>query len=142
MAVNDVTVQGRSRCGRLVAIAAMAAVSGCSQGERSYIAGRLLLKDGTPLVGARITARADKSGQWATGASDAEGRFELSAGDGSEGIPPGEYYVTIVENRGGMEGARPATIHEKYASPAASGIAVSLKNGESAELELTLDPPS
>jgi hypothetical protein len=127
-----------------VAAAALAgaAVVGCGGGDRSAVVGQLLRQDGSPLAGARVTARSDKTGKWASGYSDAEGRFSLGTVQVGDGIPPGNYYVIIVEDRGGAENLRPATIHERYANPGSSGLTVSVEPGETAELNIKLDPPA
>jgi hypothetical protein len=126
----------------ILAAAALTLLVGCSGSDRGQVVGQILRQDGTPVIAARDTARSDKTGKWATSSTDAEGRFALGTAENEEGIPPGDYYVIIVEDRGGMENPRPATIHEKYASPGSSGLTVSVAAGQTAELNVKLDPPS
>jgi hypothetical protein len=132
-----------SRSGVLASLAILAAgVAGCSGSDRSPVTGKLLHQDGSPLVAARVTARSDKTGKWATADTDAEGRFSLATTATGEGLPAGEYYVIVVEYRGSMDNPAPATIHPKYAEPGASGLSVKVAPGQTAELNATLDPPT
>jgi hypothetical protein len=132
-----------SRSGAFAFLAMLAAgLAGCGGSDRLPVTGQLRHKDGTPLVAARVTARSDKTGKWATADTDAEGRFALGTTATGEGLPAGEYYVIVVEYRGSMDNPAPATIHPKYADPGASGLSVKVAPGETAELNATLDPPT
>jgi hypothetical protein len=118
-----------------------AGLTGCGGSDRSPVEGQLLHSDGSPLVAARVTARSEKTGKWATAETDAEGRFSLGTTAAGEGLPPGEYYVIVVEYRGSMDNPAPATIHPKYAEPGSSGLSVKVAPGQTAELVAKLDPP-
>ena len=113
--------------------------AGCGDPLRISVGGRITRADGSPLVGATVTARSDATGKWARGVTDADGTFQLGGATADDGIEPGEYYVTITEDRGDM-GQMPATIPARYAKRTASGIALTVAAGESQELNLQLDP--
>ncbi len=85
-----------------------------------------------------VTARSNETGKWASGTTDAEGRFELGVAQVEHGIPPGDYYVTIAEDRGEMD-QRPRTVPEKYERPTASGLQLTAKAGENTTLDIKLD---
>jgi hypothetical protein len=132
-----------SRSTALASLALLAAgLAGCGGSDRLPVTGQLLRDDGSPLVAARVTARSDKTGKWATADTDAEGRFELATTAAGEGLPAGEYYVIVVEYRGGLDSPAPATIHPKYADPGSSGLSVKVAPGQTAELNARLDPPT
>jgi Carboxypeptidase regulatory-like domain len=97
-------------------------------------------KDGTPLANARVVARSAETGKSAFGETDGQGRFELGGEIEGDGIPPGDYYVTIIEDTGDENQRRPATIAAKYRNADSSGLRLSVKAGESSELNATLDP--
>jgi hypothetical protein len=119
----------------------MLAVAGCGGTDQGTIRGRLLHKDGTPLAGARVVVRSGETGQSAHATTDANGEFQIGLAAADDGVTPGNYDLTIVENRGDIDHRRPPTIATKYKDPARSGLSVSVQPGESKELQLTLDPP-
>jgi hypothetical protein len=119
--------------------ATLAICTGCSHSERATVQGRVTRSDGSPLVGATVTARSEATGKWGRGVTDADGYFELGGTTAGDGIPPGEFYVTIVEDRGDM-GQLPATIPARYERPTQSGLTLTVVAGESKELNVTLDP--
>jgi hypothetical protein len=121
-----------------IAIALMLC-AGCGDSLRTPVGGRITRADGSPVVGATVTARSDATGKWARGVTDADGAFELGGAKAEDGVEPGEYYVTIIEDRGEM-GQLPATIPARYAKRTASGIALTVTAGESQEFNLQLDP--
>ncbi len=85
-----------------------------------------------------ITARSSETGKWARGTTDADGRFVLGTAEVGDGIPPGDYYVTIAEDRGEMD-QRPRTIPEKYERSTASGLQLTVLAGENTTLDAKLD---
>lgn len=123
---------------RFLPLIAAAMLCGCASSERSQVTGRVVRHDGTPLVGATVTARSQETGRWASGVTDVEGAFTLGTQTPGEGLPPGEYYVVVQEDRGDMD-QRPATIPQKYGKPSASGLTLTVEAGRSATLEVTLD---
>ena len=113
--------------------------AGCGGSSHAEVHGRVTRHDGTPLAGATVTARSDATGKWARGATDADGHFRLGGAKAGDGIAAGEYYVTVAEDRGDM-GQLPATIPARYERPTQSGLTLNVVEGESKELDLTLDP--
>ena len=112
---------------------------GCGGSDRATVSGTLLHQDGTPLVGARVIARSDATGKSAYGQTNGKGYFELGGAKEGDGIPPGDYYVTIVEDFGDENNPRPASISNKYRNPNTSGLGLSVKAGEEAVLDAKLD---
>ncbi|HEY3394725.1 MAG TPA: hypothetical protein VGK58_18615, partial [Lacipirellulaceae bacterium] len=66
---------------------------------------------------------------------------ELGVGENGDGIPPGNYDVIIVENRGDPDNRRPPSIAAKYGDVRISGLQLSVEAGETENLRITLDPP-
>jgi hypothetical protein len=112
---------------------------GCGGSSTGTVHGTVLHSDGSPLVGARVIARS-AAGETAYGTTDANGRFELGAASG-DGVPPGDYDVIVLEDRGDPDSRQSLTVAAKYRDPEKSGLAVSVQPGESQPLNLTLDPP-
>jgi hypothetical protein len=123
-----------------VAIAALLVMSGCDTSDRGGVSGTVLRKDGTPLVGARVVARSRETGKSAYGTTDSDGRFELGSAEQGHGVAAGDYDVIVLEDRGDPDTRRPPTIAVKYRDPATSGIHVTVRAGETQEMNLTLDP--
>jgi hypothetical protein len=117
------------------------AAAGCQGNDRAKVSGKLLRQDGTPLAGARVIATSGSAGKSAYGTTDQQGKFELGVAQEGDGVPPGKYEVTIVEDRGDPDNRRPASIAAKYRDPATSGLTLDVQAGETAELNLTLEPP-
>lgn len=72
---------------------------GCSQDERPLgvpVSGVVLL-NGNPVEGADVAFSSREGSTGAFGVTDAQGRFQLSALETREGIPPGEYQVKITK---------------------------------------------
>ncbi|MAT69824.1 MAG: hypothetical protein CMJ58_09900 [Planctomycetaceae bacterium] len=115
--------------------------SGCSSSNNAQVSGSVARADGTPLVRARVTAHPQADGATVYGTSDSQGRFRLSTGDPTTGVPPGDYRVSVAEDIGDMEQPQPPTVAAKYSSPANSGFSFSVAAGEDHELDLILDPP-
>jgi hypothetical protein len=125
---------------RVFVAGAVLCLTGCGGADRGGVVGTIAKSDGSPLVGARVTARSDATGKWATGITDETGRYELGSEQPGDGIPPGEYYVKINEDRGSWDHPRPRTIPQKYEDPAISGLHVNVVAGEDAVLDVKLDP--
>jgi hypothetical protein len=122
-------------------VCVMSVVAGCGRSDRATVSGTLVRKDGTPLVRARVIATSAESGKSAYGQTDESGEFELGISEAGDGVPPGEYTVVILENRGDAEVPPPATISKKYRDRSKSGINLSVEAGDSEQLQLRLDPP-
>jgi hypothetical protein len=119
----------------LAATAALA-FTGCGKSDRGSVSGKLVHKDGSPVAMARVVAHSKDTGATAYGTTDKDGYFRIS-----DGLAPGDYDVNILEDRGGPDDRRPATIGSKYRDPAKSGLSVSVQGGRDATLNLSLDPP-
>ena len=116
-------------------------LAGCGSASRATVSGTLKSADGTPLVGSRITARNEKTGQSATGVAGQDGQFELGQEKPGDGLPAGDYRVVIVEDLGDWDHPQRPSIARKYGKPATSGLTLSVKPGEHLVLEIKLDPP-
>jgi hypothetical protein len=125
------------RC--VVAFLAISTLAGCGGSDRAAVSGTLLQQDGTPLVGARVIARSNETGKSAYGQTNGQGYFELGGESAGDGIPPGDYYVTVVEDIGDENNPRPQTISSKYRNPSTSGLTLSVKAGQKAVLDAKLD---
>ncbi len=88
-----------------------------------------------------MIAFAAESGKSAYGQTDVDGEFELGVSEAGDGVPPGNYTVIILENRGDLESQAPATISARYQNKSTSGIEFTVEAGDSKQLDLTLDPP-
>ena len=119
----------------------MTLLSGCGGDGRAAVSGRVVRADGSPLAGARVIARSDATGKSANDATDADGQYELGGETPGDGVPPGDYAVIVIEDRGQTDGMRPATIAGKYADPAQSGLAFSVAPGEIKTFDITVDAP-
>ena len=125
--------------GLLIAVAV--GVIGCGETDRGRVTGTLQRADGQPLVGARVIARSADGAVSASGHTDSAGRFQLGMAEHGDGVPPGEYELTIVEDRGDRDHRKPPTIASKYRDPATSDLRVTVESGEEAVIEAKLDPP-
>lgn len=118
----------------------IAECTGCGSANTAKVSGTAKLADGTPLVKARVTARSESTGKWASGTTDQEGRFLLGTEVEGEGLPFGEYGLIVVEDRGDWDHPSPPKVSRKYESPATSGLQLKIDSGESQVLDLVLDP--
>jgi hypothetical protein len=126
-------------CG--IVLFAFLTIVGCGGSDRIGITGRVTRKDGTPLVGAKITFRSPRTGTTAIGFTDNDGRYELGTATMGEGIPPEGYYVTVDEDRGLVTNPKPRTVREKYASYSDSGLKFKVEEGGPTTYDMVLDPP-
>jgi hypothetical protein len=117
----------------------LAVFTGCGGADKAAVSGTLLHQDGTPVIGARVLARSNETGKSAYGQTNASGYYELGGSEPGDGIPPGEYYVTIVEDLGDEDNRRPPTISNKYRNPATSGLSLTVMAGEHVVLDAKLD---
>lgn len=114
---------------------------GCGKSGQGKVTGKLLRRDGTPLANANVIARCNETGKSVKADTDQEGHFAMGTAELGDGVPPGNYAVAIVEDRGDADHRRRPTIASKYLDPAKSGISVTVAAGESKDLNLTLDSP-
>jgi hypothetical protein len=133
-------------CQRIVGLSLQAtivlAMVGCGRSDRIEVTGRVMRKaDSTPLVGAKVAFRDPKTGRTAIGYTDASGKYTLGTEHVGEGIPPGDYYVTVVEDRGPAENMRQPTVSTKYEIPSTSDLKLVVAPGGSQVYDIALDPP-
>lgn len=102
-------------------------------------AGGYVTLDGQPLVGATVTLHkfdpeAQKYTYVCDGLTDEGGRFKLSTYTRFDGCPAGEYAITIARTaRGDYYGegkSEKPVVPAKYATPAATTLTVSIREGE------------
>jgi hypothetical protein len=79
------------------------------------------------------------TGKSAYGTADSEGRFTLRSDAEEDGVPPGNYDIVVLEDRGDPDSRRRPTIAAKYRDPATSGLKVNVGAGEATEATFTLD---
>jgi hypothetical protein len=126
----------------LLIAAASLPLAGCGS-EKATVNGRITRKDGTPVVHARINLRSVDSNtpiRTARGVTDDDGRFELGTSEKGDGIYPGRYNVSIVEDRMDRNDVKPRTIAEKYEYADRSGLTLDVARGERNVFDVTLDP--
>jgi hypothetical protein len=120
-------------------LALLAVAAGCSGSDRATVTGRATHKGGGPLVGARIIARSDATGKSATATTHPDGTYQLGTHETPDSILPGDYNVMVVEDTGDSNAQKPQTIANKYKDPDRSQLKFSVKAGEHAVLDMTLD---
>jgi hypothetical protein len=113
---------------------------GCNR-DRASVVGTVTTHNGQPLDGARITVRSNETGNWATAVTDSQGRFRLGTVSPGDGIPAGEYYATLIEERGDWDHPTAPRIHAKYGKPEDSGLRLKVEAGEKLTFDLVLDGP-
>ena len=117
----------------------MLALLACGHTDRATVYGRVTRQDDSPLAGARVMAKS-ADGQFARGVTDADGRYELGVAEYGDGVPPGDYHVSIHEDRGDRRDRIPRTVPEKYENPEQSGLGVKVSAGETSELNIMIEP--
>ncbi len=115
-------------------------LAGCG-GDLAFVAGRASRPDGKPVVGANVIARSEVSGKSVSGVTDSDGHYSLALPESGAGVPPGEYKVAVVENRGMSDNMRPATISAKYSNPDQSGLSFTVVAGDDKVFDIVVDPP-
>jgi hypothetical protein len=125
----------------IILILGLVAVFGCNGSEKIGVNGRVTRKDGSPLVGAKVTFRSPRTGTTAIGYTDAGGHYKLGTATVGEGIPPEGYYVTVEEDRGPVTSLKKRTVAEKYTSYSDSGLKFKVEKGGETTFDMVLDPP-
>jgi hypothetical protein len=123
----------------IVAIGGISLAVGCGSADFADVSGQIVRNDGTPVVGAQVTARSAESGKWASGMTNQEGRYSLSRSADERGVVPGTYDMIIVEDRGDVDAPKKQTIPKKYGDAATSGLSISAKAGDSIVFDVKLD---
>jgi hypothetical protein len=125
--------------------AALAAIAllmaGCGGEPRGYVSGRVVRKDGSPVVAAVIMARAEATGKSASAQTDVDGHYSLGVAQMGDGLPPGDYGFIVMEERMGLDGGGNRTISARYRDYAQSGLSFSVADGESKTFDITVDGP-
>lgn len=114
---------------------------GCNPSERVTVSGRVTRTDGSPVENARVVFRSPETGKSARAYTDENGDYVLGTVSRGDGIPPGGYYVIVVEDRGSLQDPRPRTFHEKYELPNTSGLVLRVKEGEPTVFDIELGLP-
>jgi hypothetical protein len=86
---------------------------------------------GKPLREAQLTFQGDDPSEPAFAVTDSNGKFHCMTNDSSEGMPPGEYVVTISSPRGG--------IPERYADAELSPLRIIVEEGAENEFAIDLE---
>ncbi len=126
--------RGTTAISALLALAALSA-AGCGN-KLASVSGTARTAEGAPLVGIRVMARS-AAGKWFSGTTDDAGRYELGGPKSGPGIPPGDYQVSLVEDRGGMDSTKPPQFPARYGNPDESRLWISVAAGESQVYDIT-----
>ena len=112
-------MQSRIVC---ISLLAFSCIAGCESGPnlpKTVPVEGIVTLDGTPVADSTVVFIADQGTYNATGNTDANGHFEMSAFPEKQGAVPGSYKVeitkTIVENKGSKGGE--AVVNLKYGLP-------------------------
>jgi hypothetical protein len=100
------------------------------------VSGRVPRHHGSPVQGVKVIARCNETGNWASGTTDADGRYTLGGRRVGEGIPRGEYFVVLLED---TSESGPPTIPPKYHIPATSGLRLHVADKKRITFDITLD---
>ena len=131
----------RTQARYAVLLCAALLTAGCRDSGRVEIQGQVTRKDGSPLVGARVTFRSVATGTSAMGYTDSDGRYTLGTSRPGEGVMPGEYEVTVFEDLGPDLTPRPRTIHAGYLSTQTSGLKFTVDPSGPTTFDMVLLPP-
>ena len=86
---------------------------------------------GLPVTEAQLTFRGDDPSEPGFAVTDSSGKFRCMTNDSGEGMPPGEYVVTISCPRGG--------IPEKFADAELSPLQITVEEGAENEFAIDLE---
>ncbi len=114
---------------RVAGAFAVLLLAGCQKSDTVSVTGTVTL-NGTPVEQAEVMFNPKTTGRFATGVTDASGKFTLSTAKPNDGALPGEYIVTLAEHyppdkppalpKGG--GFLPSRFPLQYADPAKSPL--------------------
>jgi hypothetical protein len=128
--------------GLLIPLLGVMVTVGCGEKvSRGHVSGRLTLAGGNPVVGVTVVARSAATGKSASGTTDGEGKFELGVEKPGDGLPPGDYTVTVLEVNRDMDNPKPKSIHHKYSEHSTSGLSFSVADGEHKTFDAELEKP-
>lgn len=125
----------------LLALAAGAACAGCGGNVdrvETYPASGQVLWEGQPLQGALVVLHpqhaADAQALPARAETDEQGRFVLGTYDAEDGVPAGEYRVTVhwhqLQQDGESSEPGPDVVPRQYSDPAQTELKVRIAAGE------------
>lgn len=134
-------VELANRCRFRSALLAIIVLAGCHGEQRVSVTGRVTRRDGSPVVGCRVSFRSPSSGKSASGVTNDRGYYELGAVEKGDGILPGEYAIAVTEDRGDWDHPKPRTIHPRYESANTSGLTHSVDPATQMTFDLELDGP-
>lgn len=114
----------------------LAAAAGCSPSNgpepREIVPAQgTLTYRGQPVTEAQLTFRGDDPSEPAFAVTDSHGKFRCMTNDSGEGMPPGEYVVTVSSPRGGIPG--------KYADSELSPLRITVEEGAENEFAIDLE---
>src|SRR5262245_44012856 len=85
------------RCKCLTVLLLCLVITGCGANRTVKVDG-LVTNDGNPVSNAAVIFIPVGTGRQGNGISDASGKFVLGSYGTNDGIPPGEYKVTVVKD--------------------------------------------
>ena len=91
----------------------------------------LLAYRGNPVAEAQLTFWSDELPEPAFALTDMHGKFRCMTNDTGEGIPPGDYVVTVVSPRSGIPG--------KYADVDSTPLYITIAEDETNDIVLELE---
>lgn len=133
---------------QMVSSLACVALCGCGGAYDSYVSGTAML-DGSPLSRGTVAFNPEGQGPSAYGRIESSGEYTIQTGR-EEGLPPGQYLVTVVANEAptkeGRDGGPPPAgkpiTPAWYRSKKTSGLSFTVDSGSNEiNLELTTEPP-
>jgi hypothetical protein len=131
-------VPSRCRIIRNLTVAGIAILvaAGCSESNgpapREIVRAQgTLTYRGRPVPEAQLTFRGDDPSEPAFAVTDSNGRFRCMTNDSSDGMPPGEYVVTISSPRGGVP--------EKYTDAETSPLWITVEVGAENDFPIELE---
>jgi hypothetical protein len=89
-----------------------------------------------------VIARSDDTGASRSGETGSDGGYRLGGSQSGDGVPAGNYSVTVLSERKGLQdapGPRATKVPAKYGSAETSGLRFSVEAGEAKEFDINLD---
>jgi len=108
------------------------------------LTGRVTLSNGAALVGARLIFHPNDANsndtKYSSATTDKDGYYSAGSVTDGDGIPPGEYVVSVIENVGNQDHPMPSKINVKYSQMKKSGLQVTVPT-EGHKYDIVLDSP-